>query len=414
MSLPVQRITIVTETYAPEVNGVAHTLSTLVSGMRARGIQVQIIRPRQHKHDTQEHNTQEPDTLTLPGLPIPNYPEMKFGLPYYRRVLRAMQEFKPQAIYVATEGPLGWAATKAAEKIGISVVSGFHTNFHLYSAHYNLGIISNLGYRYMRWFHNRTAATLVPTQQQADELTSHGFERVRVMARGVDSQRFSPEKRSAELRKEWGVKENDLVLLYVGRIAAEKNLQLVVRTYEALKNQDDRIRLVLVGDGPELEGIRQRHPDVIAAGIQRDNDLATHFASGDIFLFPSLTDTFGNVVTEALASGLGLVSFDYAAAHEHTQHEHSAMLADFGNETAFIRAALSLIERPNLLKTLRQNARATASDISWDSIIDEFLQHLSQSTAHTLNTAHIEVTSHGRTQTAPSKSRVSVPQSGSL
>lgn len=407
MLLPVQRITIVTETYAPEVNGVAHTLSTLVSGMRARGIKVQIIRPRQHKHDTQEL-----DTLTLPGLPIPNYPEMKFGLPYYRRVLRAMQEFKPQAIYVATEGPLGWAATQAAKKIGISVVSGFHTNFHQYGAHYNLGIISNLGYRYMRWFHNRTAATLVPTQQQADELTSHGFERVRVMARGVDSQRFSPEKRSTELRREWGVKENDLVLIYVGRIAAEKNLQLVVRTYEALKNQDECIRLVLVGDGPELESIRERHPDVISAGIQRGEELSAHFASGDIFLFPSMTDTFGNVVTEALASGLALVSFDYAAAHEHTQHETSAMLADFGNEQAFIRATLSLIERPNLLKTLRQNARATACDISWDSIIDEFLQHLS--TAYNTSAAHIEETKNGCNQTTTSKSRITVPQSGSL
>lgn len=407
MSFPVQRITIVTETYAPEVNGVAHTLSTLVSGMRARGIQVQIIRPRQHSNDTNE-----PNTLTLPGLPLPGYPELKFGLPYYRRVLNAMRRFKPQAIYVATEGPLGWVATKAAEKIGAPVVSGFHTNFHKYGHHYHLGMIANLGYRYMRWFHNQTAATLVPTQQQADELMSHGFERVRVMARGVDSQRFLPAKRSAELRQEWGVKENDLVLLYVGRIAAEKNLQLVVRTYEALKNQDERIRLVLVGDGPELEGIRQRHPDVISAGIQRGEELSAHFASGDIFLFPSLTDTFGNVVTEALASGLGLVSFDYAAAHEHTHHETSAMLAEFGNEQAFIRAALSLTERPNLLKNLRQNARLTACDISWDSIIDEFLQHLS--TAHISSTAYTEVTSNGRTQTKTNKSRITVQQSGSL
>lgn len=407
MSLHIQRITIVTETYAPEINGVAHTLSTLVTGMQTRGIQVQIIRPRQHKNDMNE-----PNTLTLPGLPLPGYPELKFGLPYYRRVLNAMQRFNPQAIYVATEGPLGWVATKAAKKIGAPVISGFHTNFHQYGHHYHLGMIANLGYRYMRWFHNRTAATLVPTQQQADELILHGFERVRVMARGVDSQRFSPAKRSAELRQEWGVKENDLVLLYVGRIAAEKNLQLVVRTYEALKNQDERIRLVLVGDGPELENIRQRHPDVISAGIQRGEELSAHFASGDIFLFPSLTDTFGNVVTEALASGLGLVSFDYAAAHEHTQHEVSAMLANFGNEQAFIRAALSLTERPNLLKKLRQNARLTACDISWDSIIDEFLQHLS--TAHISSTAYTEVTSNGRTQAKTSKSRITVPQSGSL
>jgi len=401
MSSELSRITIVTETYAPEVNGVAHTLATLVEGMRERGIQVQIIRPKQHKEDLGDEYT-----LTLPGLPIPGYPELKFGLPYYRRMLKALQNFNPQAIYVATEGPLGWVASKAAKKLGTAVVSGFHTNFHQYGKHYRLGLIENLGYRYMRWFHNNTAATLVPTQAQADELTSHGFERVNVMARGVNGERFSPAHRSTELRKSWGVKDDTPVLLYVGRIAAEKNLQLVVRTYEELKNHDDSIRLVLVGDGPELEGIRQRHPEIICAGIRRGEELARYYASGDIFLFPSLTDTFGNVVTEALASGLGVVSFDYAAAHEHTRHEHSAMLATFADEQGFIRAALSLSERPNLLKDIRENARKTAEGISWESIINEFLQQLSA--------AQTEVTTNGYSQATRSKSRVSVPQSGSL
>ena len=401
MTPELSRITIVTETYAPEVNGVAHTLATLVTGMRARGIEVQIIRPRQNKHDHGDEYS-----LTLPGLPIPGYPELKFGLPYYRRVLSALKNFNPQAIYVATEGPLGWAACKAAEKLGTGVVSGFHTNFHQYGKHYRLGLIENLGYRYMRWFHNNTAATLVPTQAQADELNSHGFERVSVMARGVNSEQFSPEHRSQELRASWGVSDDTPVLLYVGRIAAEKNLQLVVRTYEELKNQDNSIRLVLVGDGPELESIRQRHPEIICAGIRRGEELSRYYASGDIFLFPSLTDTFGNVVTEALASQLGVVSFDYAAAHEHTQDEDSAMLAPFGDEQAFIRAALSLSERPNLLKHIRKNARDIAQGISWDSIISEFLQHLAA--------AQTEVTSNGHSEAARSKSRVSIPQSGSL
>jgi len=401
MTQELSRVTIVTETYAPEVNGVAHTLATLVEGMRARGITVQIIRPRQHKHDRGDAHC-----LTLPGLPIPGYPELKFGLPYYRRVLSALTTFRPQAIYVATEGPLGWAACKAAATLNVGVVSGFHTNFHQYGKHYRLGLIENLGYRYMRWFHNNTAATLVPTQSQANELLSHGFERVSVMARGVNSEQFSPVHRCQTLRASWGVQEHTPVLLYVGRIAAEKNLQLVVRTYEELKNQDDSIRLVLVGDGPELAAIRQRHPDIICAGIQRGKALSRYYASGDIFLFPSLTDTFGNVVTEALASRLGVVSFDYAAAHEHTQHEDSAMLANFGDEQAFIRAALALSERPNLLKHIRNQARSLATKISWDSIINEFLQHLSA--------AQNEELTHGHSETARSKSRVSVPQSGSL
>lgn len=401
MSTELSRISIVTETYAPEVNGVAHTLATLVEGMRQRGIQVQVIRPRQHKTDLGDQQT-----LTLPGLPIPGYPELKFGLPFYNRVKRAIAEFSPQAIYVATEGPLGWAACRAADKLKIGVVSGFHTNFHQYGKHYRLGLIENLGYRYMRWFHNNTAATLVPTQAQADELTEHGFERVGVLSRGVNSEQFSPAHRNPELRRQWGVSDDTPVLLYVGRIAAEKNLQLVVRTYEEIHNQDNSIKLVLVGDGPELEAIRQRHPDVICAGIQRGATLAEYYASGDLFLFPSLTDTFGNVVTEALASGLGVVSFDYAAAHEHTEDGISAMLAPFGDEQAFIRSALSLSERPNHLRQIRQNARAIAESISWDSIINDFLQHL--------NAAHSKVNQHGHTEASRSKGRVSVPQSGSL
>lgn len=401
MSAEISRVTIITETYAPEVNGVAHTLATLVAGMRERGMQVQIIRPRQQRSDRGDEFT-----LTLPGLPIPGYPELKFGLPNYRRVLTALTEFRPEAIYVATEGPLGWVATRAAEKLNIPVVSGFHTNFHQYGKHYRIGALEHLGYRYLRWFHNRTHGTLVPTLQQATELRAHGFERVSVMARGVNSQQFSPAHRSESLRAQWGVTENDLVLLYVGRIAAEKNLQLVVRTYEQLRSQDNRVRLVLVGNGPELTDIRQRHPDVICAGVRRGDDLSCHFASGDIFLFPSLTDTFGNVVTEALASGLGVVAFDYAAAHEHTNHEVSAMLAPFADEQAFIRSASSLLEKPNLLRTIRGNARDIACTISWSSIIDEFTQHL--------DAARNEVKKYGFTQAASGKSRISVPQSGSL
>lgn len=403
MTQATKRICIVTETYAPEVNGVAHTLSMIVKGMLARGIRVQIIRPRQHKEDlggiSSEHDGLLSE-LTLPGLPMPGYPELKFGLPSKRKVRNTLESFNPDAIYVATEGPLGWAACRTAHRLNIPVVSGFHTNFHQYGKHYGAGLLESLGYRYMRWFHNQTSATLVPTAQQADELNQHGFERVSVMSRGVDSTQFSPQKRSAELRRQWGVKEDDLVLLYVGRIAAEKNMQLVIKTWKHLKGSNDRVRLVLVGNGPELDNIQERYPEVICAGVKRGEELATYYASGDIFLFPSLTDTFGNVVTEALSSGLALISFDYAAAHEHTEHNRSAMLAPFGDEEAFLRSAASLLERPNLLSQIRQSARNIALGISWDSIVDEFLQHLYS--ARTLRVTH------GTKQTSSAKSRVSV------
>lgn len=396
-SRPLTRVTIVTETFAPEINGVANTLGHLVRGLEARGIEVQIIRPRQHAADKSQGLT-----VTLPGLPIPGYSGLHFGLPVAGRIRKALQTFRPDAVYVATEGPMGWAAVNAARKQGIRVLSGFHTNFHQYIEHYRLGWLEKATYGYLRYFHNRTAATLVPTSAQRDELTCHGFQNVAVMSRGVDSELFSPARRSQTLRQQWGVRDDDLVLIYVGRIAPEKNLGLAVSTYEQLRAADERVRLVLVGDGPSLDAIRNQHPDIICCGMQRGEALASHYASGDIFLFPSLTDTFGNVVTEALASGLAVVSFDYAAGHEHIRHSENGMLAPFADTTDFIRNAATLADSPNLLQTIRSNARRRAECIGWDNIVNEFMYRLSGT--------RTEDYSYGTEQKSATAKRVAVQQ----
>jgi len=376
MTEVLQRVTIVTETFAPEINGVAHTLTQLVAGLRARGIKVQVIRPRQNAADVSK-SEEKLETVILPGMPIPGYKELRFGVPFTGRIGTAIKAFQPDAVYVATEGPMGYSAVGAARRAGIPVWSGFHTNFHQYIEHYRLKGLERLAYRYLRHFHNRTHGTLVPTRIQRDQLEAHGFHNVRVLSRGVDSSTFTPAKRSAELRKSWGLGEQDVVLLYVGRIAGEKNMELALATYRRLRNSDERIRMVLVGDGPELPAIREHYPEIICCGMQRGEALATHYASGDIFLFPSKTDTFGNVVTEAMSSGLAVVSFDYAAGHEHIATGKTGMLAPFGEDEAFLLAAETLSDSPNLLTTIRQQAREHAEGISWSSIVDEFVQRLS-------------------------------------
>lgn len=375
MTEALQRVTIVTETFAPEINGVAHTLTQLVNGLRMRGIKVQVIRPRQNTADVSK-TEENLETLTLPGVPIPGYKELRFGVPFTGRIGKAIRAFQPDAVYVATEGPMGYSAVGAARRMGIPVWSGFHTNFHQYIEHYRLKGMERLAYRYLRHFHNRTHGTLVPTRIQRDQLEAHGFHNVRVLSRGVDSSTFNPARRSAELRKSWGLGEQDVVLLYVGRIAGEKNMELALATYRRLRNTDERIRMVLVGDGPELPAIREHYPEIICCGMQRGESLTTHYASGDIFLFPSKTDTFGNVVTEAMSSGLAVVSFDYAAGHEHITTGKTGMLAPFGEDEAFIKATETLSDSPNLLTTIRQQARAHAEGISWSSIVDEFVQRL--------------------------------------
>ena len=398
-SSTLQRVTIVTETFAPEINGVANTLGHLVRGLISRGIEVQVIRPRQHRTDLSASDDKL-HSVTLPGLPIPGYNALRFGFPLIGRIRKAINRFAPQAIYVATEGPMGWAAVSAARASGITVLSGFHTNFHQYIEHYRMGALEGLAYRYLRYFHNRTSGTLVPTRIQRDELEAHGFHNVRVMARGVDSQLFSPEKRSTALRRQWGVRDDDLVLLYVGRIAGEKNMDLALATYRRLLAADERVKLVLVGDGPALAGIREHYPAVICCGMQRGEDLARHYASGDVFLFPSKTDTFGNVVTEAMASGLAVVSFDYAAGHEHIHSSHNGMLAPFGDDPSYMRCAETLLDSPNLLRRLRQQASLHARSISWNSIVDDFIQRLNGATA--------EVIQHGTEQNNTAKSRATV------
>merc|ERR1711879_722456 len=371
--------------------GVAHTLGQLVKGMRSAGITVQVIRPRQNKAD-RTRTEGDLATVTLPGLPIPGYAELRFGIPLIGRISSALANSQPQVVYVATEGPMGWAAVRAATKAGLPVLSGFHTNFHQYIRHYRLAGLEKLAYRYLRYFHNLTTGTLVPTRTQRDELDAHGFKNVQVLARGVDSSAFSPSHRRTGLRQQWGVSDNDLVLLYVGRIAGEKNLNLALATYQRLLTTDERIKMVLVGDGPELASIRHQFPEIICCGMKRGQELAEHYASGDIFLFPSKTDTFGNVVTEAMASGLAVISFDYAAGHEHISTGHNGMLAPFGEDEAFIQHAETLSDSPNLLKRIRHESRLHSEGISWQSIVEEFIQRLSSAQSEMIQNGNRKAT----------------------
>ena len=393
-----ERICIITETFAPEVNGVANTLSHLVKGMLSQGIQVLVIRPRQHKNDS--GNTSDAfQTVTLPGLPIPGYDQLKFGLPNKNKLKSALQDFAPDAIYIATEGPMGYTANRVAKQLNIPVLSGFHTNFHQYIEHYHLGAFENLAYRYLRHFHNQTAGTLVPTNNQKSALEQYGFDNVSVLSRGVDSQLFSPSKRCEQLRAEWGLKEDDIALIYVGRIANEKNIQLALSAYQELKEDDPKLKFVLVGDGPLLNSIRQQHKDVIICGMQTGEALAKHYASGDIFLFPSKTDTFGNVVTEAMASGLAVVSFNYAAASEHIKHGINGMVCDLNNDQQFADQVATLLDRPHLLKDIKHNAFSHSLTISWHAIVENFtglLSSLKKSSAEPKSLANTPFNQEGR------------------
>lgn len=373
---PQLQVAVITETYPPEINGVANTMRQLVEGLERRGHHIHLIRPRQGAEEPPPPSGRR-QTL-VPGLPIPGYRGLRFGLPVYWRLRRMWRKGRPDVAYIATQGPLGHAALNAARSVGIPAVTGFHTQFHQYSSHYGLGLLNAPIVRTLRGFHNRADATLVPTAQLRDELSAKGFENVHVFSRGVDTRLFSPTRRDAALRRSWGAADDGLVALYVGRLAAEKNLDLTLQTFEAIRAQVPSAQPVLVGDGPELDRLQRTHPQLVFTGAKVGEELARHYASGDLFVFPSLTETFGNVVPEAMASGLAVVAFDYAAAGTCIRNGENGITVPLADSTAFVRAAVETAASPERLRALGEAARDTAEALSWDRVIGGVEERLNE------------------------------------
>ncbi|MDY0011720.1 MAG: glycosyltransferase family 1 protein [Rhodocyclaceae bacterium] len=397
--LPSLRIALVTETYPPEVNGVAMTLGRMVEGLLARGHRVQLIRPRQTTRD-QAAQGQGFEEILAWGLQIPRYEGLRFGLPARHALIRQWSRQRPDLVHVATEGPLGWSAVSAASKLRLPVTSDFHTNFDHYSSHYGVGWLRQPVAAYLRRFHNRTERTFVPTEPMAESLRKQGYQRVEVIARGVDCALFNPARRSPALRASWGLAPGDLAVVSVGRVAPEKNLPLTLAAFAGIRQVRPDARLVMIGDGPLRTQLAQRHPEHIYAGMRTGEDLAAHYASADLFLFPSLTETYGNVTLEAMASGLGVVAYDCAAAAEVVKAEVEGLKAPPGDEAGFIRAAVELARDDALRARLALAARARAETLDWDRIHDRFAAALAETAARPARPARAPLLGQPRSQEA--------------
>jgi len=370
------RLAIVTETYVPDVNGVANSLRQLLQAMDPEQVKIQIIRTRPRQEWVPEH-----DEVWCRGVTIPMYPDLQLGLPARRKVRRVWESFQPDIVYIATEGPLGMSALKEARRRNIPVLSAFHTNFHRYSSFYGLGWIKTLTLNWLRHFHNRTEMTIVPADEVAVTLRDEGFRNVQVLSHGVDCHLFHPRRRSLALRDCWQADENTRVLLYVGRIAAEKNIPLAIRSWQSLLAQGEEVRLVMVGDGPMREELQQEYPDIVFAGVQTGEMLARYFASADIFLFPSQTETFGLVTLEAMASGLTVAAFPLAAAAIHIRNQDNGVLAASLTNDDFISAVNGILNQN--VAEMRTNARLQAESASWESIAEHFLSLIRSELART-------------------------------
>jgi glycosyltransferase involved in cell wall biosynthesis len=367
------RVAIVTETYPPEINGVALTIQGFVTQLRALGHEVQLVRPQQPGRDSDAANA---DALLVRGAAIPHYPGLRFGLPAASRLRRLWLDQRPAAVYIATEGPLGHSALTVARELGIPSATGFHTRFDDFVAHYGAAWLTPAVFALLRRFHNRADATLVPTRELMEFLRQRGFASVRLLARAVDTRLFSPTRRDRALRESWALDDGDLAVMFVGRIAPEKNLDLAVRAFDAVRAAVPGARMVWVGDGPALARLREQHPGHVFCGMQRGESLAAHFASGDVFLFPSTTETFGNVTLEAMASGVPAVAYDYGAAREHLRDGIHGRAVPIHDGNAFVAAAVALARDAAARAAMGRAARVAVEGLSHRAVAESLAELL--------------------------------------
>lgn len=354
----------VTDTFVPDINGVAISLGRLCAGLRALGHRVQIIRSGKA---ASEHET------SVLSWPLPGYWEIKVGAPWPGELYQRWQQNRPDVVYVAIETPLGFSAVSAARRLGIPVLGGFHTNFREYLQKYGANWIGKQVWRYQKWFHERLARTLVPSPDAREKLVRAGFTKSTVLGRGVDTALFSPAKCSESLRVEYGAKNGAPVALVVGRVASEKNIELALRAFTEMRKSCPELVCRVIGDGPVRAKLKREFPEVQFPGYLTGEELAACYASADIMLFPSETETFGNVLLEGMSSGLAVLCYDYAAAAWHGVHGENLLKVPKGDVAAFVETSIQLLD-PATRSRLGASARRTSESLSWTKIISELEQ----------------------------------------
>ena len=373
---PRLKIAIVTETWPPEINGVAMSLLQLCKGLQEQGHKILLVRPQQKRecHEFLPHKE-----CLVHAQRIPKYPELQFGWPQYLKVSKAFEDFSPDVVHVVTEGPLGLTALYAARAKQIPVSSGFHSPFQDFSRFFDLAFLLKPIQGYLRWFHNHTQITCVPSQDTQKALRAFGVTcPLSIVGRGVDPEFFSPDFRNEALRYQWKAESDTIVMLYVGRLSPEKEIHILIQNYAAMRRVERKnVKLVIVGSGPDrarLEALDETQ-EVIFMGSLSGKNLAEAYASADVFVFASQVETFGNVVLEAMASGLPVVAYDYACAHQYIQHGVTGWLSPLGQPATFIQAMRQL-SSVRQLRQMGKRARQCVEHDGWQYPVQQMEQAL--------------------------------------
>jgi glycosyltransferase involved in cell wall biosynthesis len=359
------RIAIFSEVYWPMVSGVGVTLRRLADSLHAAGHAVRVCTATYPLPEGGDR----PEVHRSPSLPLFLYRDVQWAFPRHRELVQVIAAFRPDVVHVATEFSLGVAGLRVARELGLPVVASAHTDYERYAARYGLDWALKPGWHYLRWFYGQAERVLCPSRIYEAHLRSRGIARTGIWTRGVDTGAFSPQHRSEAWRSALGVEPDDAVVTYVGRLAREKNLDLLLEAWQTVAPRYPGARLALVGRGPLEDEIR-RHaiPGVELCGLLTGADLSAAYASADLFAFPSVTETFGNVLLEAMASGLPSTVAAAGGVLEFAEHGRNAWLVAPNSVDAMADGLERLLGDPALRRRLAAGALDTARARRWDAI----------------------------------------------
>ena len=354
------RIALFTETFLPATNGVVTRLKHTTEELVHAGDKVLIFAP-----SGGPYSYAGAKVYGVPGLPFPPYPQIQVSPPH-PGVRRALQRFRPEVIHAANPFILGPGGMFYARRLKVPLVASYHTNVATYTRFYKLGFFENATRWWTRTWHNRAHINLCTSEATREYLLREGIKRVKLWPQGVDAHRFHPDKAS----KEWRIRlsggyPEEKILLYVGRLAPEKSIGRL----KAVLRGVPTARLAIVGEGPARKDLEKEFQgtNTVFAGLLEGESLASAYASADLFLFPSTTETLGIAMIEALASGLPVVTARSGAAHEVVSEGENGFLYKPGSDTEVVAAVRRILEDDALRGVLSRRARAAAEKRSWEA-----------------------------------------------
>jgi phosphatidylinositol alpha 1,6-mannosyltransferase len=350
------RIALVTDTYVPQVNGVSTVVHRIVRVLGDRGCGAAVVAPRYP-----DAPNDLPGELRVRSAPFPPYPAIRLSLPAPGQVGRFLRRFQPDLVHVATEGPLGLAGRRFALRERVPLITSYHTDFPGYCRHYGASLLEPTAWQWLRWFHGPALLTHTPGAFVRDTLHARGIGRAVVWGRGVDTERFTPDRDRARWRRRLGVRDGTALVLHVGRLAPEKNLDVLADAWTlARETLGAQARFVIAGEGPLELRLESRMPWATRIGFLDRDDLADLYAAADLCVLPSATETCGLVALEAMATGLPVIAADAGGFRESIVNERTGFLVSPDDARAFAATVVRLVLERERRRALGAAAREFA------------------------------------------------------